>query len=459
MADRFDLIVIGAGPGGYEAAIEGAKKGMKVALVENRQLGGTCLNRGCIPTKTILHTAELYHELKNGPAIGLEAAGTSVHMEAVWQRKEEVLEQLRKGIASLMKTNKIAVYYGTGMILDREHVMVAENEPVLLETSRILIATGSVPAHPPIPGSDLPGVVTSDELLEKKELFGHLVIIGGGVIGMEFASIYSSLGHPVTVIEAMDRILPGLDKEIAQNLKMILKKRNVEIHTGAKVEEIQPCEDGSGLICRYREKEKEQEIKAEGCLIAVGRRANTIGLISEESSREIQEISMEKGCIVVNEHYETSVPGIYAVGDVTGGIQLAHAATAQGRNAVAHMAGEAMDIRTDLIPSCVYTSPEIASVGLSADDAKSKGLSVISKKYLMSANGKSVLSLQERGFIKVVADSESHRILGAQMMCARATDMISQFAVAVAKGLTLEDLAAVVFPHPTFSEGILEAVR
>lgn len=216
----------------------------------------------------------------------------------------------------------------------------------------------------------------------------HLVIIGGGVIGMEFASIYSSLGHPVTVIEAMDRILPGLDKEIAQNLKMILKKRNVEIHTGAKVEEIQPCEDGSGLICCYREKEKEQEIKAEGCLIAVGRKANTIGLISEESSREIQEISMEKGCIVVNEHYETSVPGIYAVGDVTGGIQLAHAATAQGRNAVAHMAGEAMDIRTDLIPSCVYTSPEIASVGLSADDAKSKGLSVISKKYLMSANGK-----------------------------------------------------------------------
>lgn len=328
-----------------------------------------------------------------------------------------------------------------------------------MEASHILIATGSVPSLPPIPGSDLPGVVTSDELLDKKELFDHLIIIGGGVIGMEFASIYSALGRPVTVIEAMDRILPAMDKEIAQNLKMILKKRNVDIHTGARVEEIRRAEDGSGLICRYTEKEKSCEVKADGCLIAVGRRANTMGLITEESRREIQEIAMEKGCITVDEHFMTSVPGIFAIGDVTGGIQLAHAATAQGRSAVAYIAGEAMEIRTDLIPACVYTSPEIGTVGISADQAKAQGLSVVAKKYLMSANGKSVLSLQERGFIKVVADSDSHRILGAQMMCARATDMISQFAVAIANGLTMEDMAKTVFPHPTFSEGILEALR
>ena len=472
MADKFDLVVIGAGPGGYEAAIEGVQKGMKVALVENRELGGTCLNRGCIPTKTIIHTAELYHELQSGPSIGLTVREPAVDMEMVQKRKDEVLEQLRKGIASLMKTNKISVYYGTGTILDREHVKVAaaedtsEEQPggqkqdqVVLEASHILIATGSVPACPPIPGSSLPGVVTSDGLLDKKDMFEHLIIIGGGVIGMEFASVYSSLGHGVTVIEALDRILPTMDKEIAQNLKMIMKKRNVDIHTGAKVEEILQTEDGKGLICRYTEKDKPCEARADGILIATGRRAYTGGLITDESSREVKDMAMERGRIITDEKYETSVPGIYAIGDVTGGIQLAHAATAQGRNAVAHMAGEDMVIRTDIIPSCVYTNPEIGCVGISADEAKARGMEAVTKKYIMYANGKSILSQQERGFIKVVADSGSHRILGAQMMCARATDMISQFAVAMANGLTLEDMAKVIFPHPTFSEGILEAVR
>ena len=476
MADKFDLVVIGAGPGGYEAAVEGVQKGMKVALVENRELGGTCLNRGCIPAKTILHTAELYHELQSGPSIGLTAREPVIDMEMVQKRKDEVLEQLRKGIASLMKTNRISVFYGTGTILDREHVKVAlsgektgekaEEQPdgqkqdqVVLETGHILIATGSVPACPPIPGSSLPGVVTSDGLLDKKDLFEHLIIIGGGVIGMEFASVYSSLGHGVTVIEALDRILPTMDKEIAQNLKMIMKKRNVDIHTGAKVEEILRTEDGAGLICRYVEKDKPCEARADGILIAAGRRAYTGGLITDESSQEVKDMAMERGRIVTDETFETSVPGIYAIGDVTGGIQLAHAATAQGRNAVAHMAGENMVIRTDIVPSCVYTNPEIGCVGISADEAKARGIEAVTKKYIMSANGKSILSQQERGFIKVVADSDSHRILGAQMMCARATDMISQFAVAIANELTLEDMAKVIFPHPTFSEGILEAVR
>lgn len=489
MADRWNLVVIGAGPGGYEAAIEGAKKGMKVALVENRELGGTCLNRGCIPTKTILHTAELFHELKSGPSIGLMTGEAAVDMGVLQQRKEEVLSQLRAGIASLMKSNKIAVYNGTGTILDRNRVKVAppgEGECVELETDHILIATGSVPACPPIPGADLPGVVTSDGLLDKKDMFKNLIIIGGGVIGMEFASVYSSLGHTVTVIEALDRILPGMDKEIAQNLKMILKKRNVEIHTGAKVKEILAEEDAveemaedsaenmaedtaeysaenpatiPGLICRYEEKGKACEARADGILIATGRKAYTGGLISAESSREIQDMAMERGRIITDSHHETSVPGIYAIGDVTGGIQLAHAATAQGRNAVAYMAGEEMAVRTDLVPSCVYTSPEIGCVGISVDEAKEQGISVTARKYLMSANGKSLLSGQERGFIKVIADSESHQILGAQMMCARATDMISQFTVAIANELTLEDVAKVIFPHPTFSEGIGEAVR
>lgn len=472
MADRVNLVVIGAGPGGYEAAIEGAKRGMKVALVENRELGGTCLNRGCIPTKTILHTAELYHELQSGPSIGLHLSGASVDMKAVQKRKAEVLEQLQKGIASLMKMNKISVYNGTGTILDAGRVKVqpsinghkdghkdGQETAALLETDHILIATGSVPSCPPIPGADLPGVVTSDGLLDQKDMFHHLIIIGGGVIGMEFASIYSFLGHKVTVIEALDRILPGMDKEIAQNLKMILKKRGVDIHTGARVEEIARAEDGEDLVCCYVEKDKLYEARADGILIATGRKAFTEGLMTEDSSPEIRAMKMDLGRIVIDGHYETSVPGIYAIGDVTGGIQLAHAATAQGRNAAAHMAGMEMAIRTDIVPCCVYTSPEIGCVGISADDAKERGIPVITKKYLMSGNGKSLLSQQERGFIKVVAEEQSHRILGAQMMCARATDMISQFAAAIVSGMTMEDVARVIFPHPTFSEGILEAVR
>ena len=454
----WDLVVIGGGPGGYEAAIEAAKRGLRTALVEKEALGGTCLNRGCIPTKTLLHTAELFHELGQGEKLGLTADGYAVSMEALQNRKKEVVEQLKKGVASLMKMNKITVFAGNGSILDQGLVKAeSAEESQILHTVHILIATGSVPSCPPIPGADLPGVLTSDGLLEKKELFDHLLIIGGGVIGMEFASIYSSLGRRVTVIEAMDRILPGMDREIGQNLKMILKKRGVDIHTGALVERIEQTENG--LSCIFREKDEEKQAFADGILIAAGRRPCTDGLITEESSDAVKALKMERGRILVDAHFETSIPGVYAIGDVTGGIQLAHAASAQGRQAAARMAGQTLDIRTDLIPSCVYTSPEIGCVGLDADTAKSRGIAVITKKYPMSANGKTLIAREERGFIKVLADKDSRRILGAQMMCARATDMISQFTQAIANGLTLEDMERVVYPHPTFSEGIGEAVR
>ena len=267
----WDLVVIGGGPGGYGAAIEAAKRGLRTALVEKEALGGTCLNRGCIPTKTLLHTAELFHELGQGEKLGFTADGYAVSMEALQNRKKEVVEQLKKGVASLMKMNKITVFAGNGSILDQGLVKAeGAGESQILHTVHILIATGSVPSCPPIPGADLPGVLTSDGLLEKKELFDHLLIIGGGVIGMEFASIYSSLGRRVTVIEAMDRILPGMDREIGQNLKMILKKRGVDIHTGARVEKIE--KEGAGLACCFSEKESPGRIAADGILIATGRR-------------------------------------------------------------------------------------------------------------------------------------------------------------------------------------------
>ena len=452
MEHKYNLVIIGAGPAGYEAAIEAAKCGMKTALIEKRGLGGTCLNRGCIPTKTILHSVDLYSELQKCSHLGVHASEVSYSMEEIQGRKEDVLTQLRNGIAALMKKNKVTVYQGTGTILDANHVQVCGEETVTLETDNILIATGSVPAVPPLPGMNLPNVLTSDEILDNKEVFDSLTIIGGGVIGMEFAAIYSALGCKVTVIEFLDRILANMDKEISQNLKMILKKRGVDIFTGSKVEEI--AEDSGKLICRYVEKEVQKEVVSDAILVAVGRRAHTEALFGEGF-----ELEMDRGRICVNEHSQTSIPTIYAAGDVTGGIMLAHAATAEALNAVMHMAGKAPIFNMSQVPGCVYTNPEIGSVGLTQDEAKKIGKNVIVKKYPMSANGKSLLSDQERGFIKVVADADSHVVLGAQMMCARATDMVSQFATAIVNGLTLEQMAAVIYPHPTFSEGISEAVR
>ena len=457
MADRYDLIVIGAGPGGYEAAIEAAKSGMKTALIERRELGGTCLNRGCIPTKTLLHTSELYREVSGACAVGLETENLRCNMAQLQARKNAVVEQLRGGIASLMKANKVTVVQGSASIVDSGRVRV-EPDRTELETEHILIATGSTPAVPPIPGADLPGVVTSDELLDCDKLPQSLVIIGGGVIGMEFASVFSALGCRVTVVEALERILANMDKEISQNLKMIMKKRGVDIHAAAMVQEIAADPEG-GLICSYTEKDKPAQAQGDLVLIATGRRACTEGLFAADASEAVKSMAMDRGRIQVNGCFETSVPGIYAIGDVTGGIQLAHAATAQGRNAVAAMAGKEPSIDLSVIPGCVYTDPEIGCAGITADEAKAAGLEVISRKYVMGANGKSILSGQERGFIKVVAAADTHRILGAQMMCARATDMISQFSAAIVNGLTLEDLARVVFPHPTFSEAMGEVVR
>ena len=461
--EKFDLIVIGGGPGGYEAALEASKVyGMKVALVENRELGGTCLNRGCIPTKTLLHTAELLYDLKqHGETIGLkDFQNTVCDMAALHQRKNDVVEQLVSGIGSLMKSGKVTVYNGLGTILSTDLVKVSLNEggTLDLETENILIATGSVPSMPPIPGADSPKVITSDELLDLDHPIDELVIIGGGVIGCEFASVFNALGTKVTIIEALPSIIANLDKEIGRSLSMILKKnRGIDIHTGAMVTAIE--DDGDKAYCVYTEKGQECRVPGDLILMSVGRRANTSGPFSDDSSDTVKAIEMDRGKIIVNERYETNAPGIYAIGDVIGGIQLAHVATAEGRCAVAFMNGAPAPVDIDTVPSCIYTSPEIASVGLSADEAKEKGIEVVSKKYPMSANGKTVLSLQERGFIKVIADKETGRILGAQMMCARATDMISQFAQAVANGLTLKDMSKVIYPHPTFSEGIGESVR
>ena len=447
----YDLIIIGAGPGGYEAALEAADKGMKVALIEKDKLGGTCLNRGCVPTKTLMHTADIARELKDAAKFGVNVSDYAVDAAKMQERKTEVLDTLRSGIAAMMKKGKVDVIEGIGVIEGTGKVRVGDD---VLEAKNIMIATGSKTFAPPIEGIDTPGVVTSDVLLDKADgIYEHLVIVGGGVIGMEFASLYAALGTKVTIIEALERVLAPLDKEISQNVKMIGKKRGMDIHAKAMVEKFEPAADGK-VVTYYREKDELQSVESDGVLVCIGRRACTDGLFAEGV-----EVEMDRDKIVVNDKYETSVPGVYAIGDVIGGIQLAHTATAEGRNAVAIMNGEEPTINMNVVPSCVYTNPEIATVGITADEAKVAGQAVITKKFIMSANGKSVLSDQERGFIKVVADAESRKIVGAQMMCARATDMIGEFAVAISNELTLDDIANTIHPHPTFVEGINEAVR
>jgi len=450
---EYDLIVIGAGPGGYEAAFEAADLGMKTALIEKEEPGGTCLNHGCIPTKALLHAAELYRGMREAEALGVSAGNTAYDPRKTQEWKRDVVLRLRKGIADTARRKKVDLIRGFGTVCGEGRVLVrGEAEERTLTAGRILIATGSRPAMPPVEGADLPGVVTSDELLENEEKISSLVIIGGGVIGVEFAALYEALGTKVTVIEAMPQLLPNLDRELAQSLKMLMKKRGITVCTDARVNAIRQRGDG-GLICEYTAGGPETA-EADRVLVCVGRRPFTDGLFAEDFRPE-----MERGRIRVNERFETSLPGVYAVGDVTGGVMLAHAATAEGRNAVRIMAGQpaAADLRW--IPSCIYTDPEIACVGMTADGAKAAGIDADSRKVLMGANGRSVIGGGERGYIRVVYEKETGRLLGAQMMCERATDLISEFTQALSAGLTLRDMERVIRPHPTFCEAITDAVR
>ena len=453
---EYQLIVIGAGPGGYEAAIRAAQLGLTTALIERRDVGGTCLNRGCIPTKAMLHSAQLYREAANFELFGLHTENTSFDWAKVHQRKNDVVVKLRTGIEQLIKANKIVFFNNSASILGKNDVQLDQGE--VIRGENILIATGSVPARPPIPGLDLPNVVTSDELLDDPHftqadsLAKEILIIGGGVIGVEFASVFSSFGCHVTIVEAMERILPTMDREISQSLNMVLKKRGVSIHTGAMVEKLE--QDENGLVCHFTEKGKAQAVPAQQVLVAIGRRPNTQGLFAEGF-----EVACERGRIVTDENFRTSVDSIYAIGDVTSKIQLAHMASAQGICAVHTIAGQKPPIDLRYVPGCIYTDPEIASVGITEDEAKQQGIPVKKGKFLMTGNGRSLIDEQERGFIKVLAHQETDVILGAQLMCSRATDIVAELATAIVNGLTCAQLAGVIRPHPTFCEGVTEAVE
>ena len=450
----YQLLIIGAGPGGYVAALHAAKRGLRTAVIENREVGGTCLNRGCIPTKTLLHSSEIVAGINGGEKFGVGAERVHFDMSAIFARKREVSAKLSGGIEGMFRAAKVDLLRGTGTVTGSGTVkFVGEEGEKVITAERILLATGSVPARPPIPGLDLPGVLTSDELLEGCDhLYDSLIIIGGGVIGVEFATFYADLGCKVTIIEGLDRLLPNMDRELGQNLSMILKKHGVDVYTNSLVANVE--KDGDALKVNFTNKDKALSVSGEAVLCAIGRRPYTEGLFADGVG-----VEMNGRSIRVDENYETSLPGVYAIGDVSSKIQLAHVASAQGTDCVERMVGGKGMTDLSAVPSCIYCVPEIACVGITADEAKAAGREVVSGKYVMFSNGKTVIRDGDRAFMKVVADKATHVIVGAQFMCEHATDMISEMATAIVNGLTVEQMLKVLRPHPTFEEGVHDALE
>ena len=450
---HYELIVIGAGPGGYEAALHAAKLGKKVAVVEKREAGGTCLNRGCIPTKTLLHSSQIFHDAKHGAHAGIHTDDIRADMTEIFAYKREISQKLSSGIESLFKTAKIGFLRGTALITAPGAVRVTDAEGGANDYTcdDILIATGSVPSRPPIPGLEF--AMTSDELLEGCDhLYRSIVIIGGGVIGVEFATFYSDLGCSVTLLEGMDRLLPNMDRELGQNLALILKKQGVQVCTRSMVDRLEQTPEG--IAVHYTAKETPGCAVGEAVLCAIGRRAFRDGLFAQGLTPETNGHGLW-----VDEHYQTSIPGVYANGDVSSPVQLAHVAAAQGAACVEHMAGLSAGVCMDAVPSCIYCRPEIAAVGLTEAEAKERGIPVKTGKCVMGGNARTVIADPGRCFMKVTAHAETGAILGAQLMCPNASDIIGQLGQAIANGMTPGQLLAAMRPHPTYEEALSEALE
>lgn len=451
----YQLIVIGAGPGGYTAALRAAKLGLHTAIVERREVGGTCLNRGCIPTKTLLHASQVYSDAAEGARMGVHAGNISYDMGEIFAYKRSVSDKLRQGIHALLKGAKVDVVEGTAQITAPGEVTVTapDGAAVQYTAERILAATGSVNVRPPIPGLEFPGVMTSDELLEGTDKpYESLVIIGGGVIGVEFATFYSNLGCRVTLVEGMANLLPMMDRELGQNLAQILKKKGVEVLTSAMVQSLEPAE--GGLCVHLRQKDKDVAVTGEKVLCAIGRRAYFDGLFAPEMMP-----ALNGKRLLVDENYQTSIPGVYAIGDASSAVQLAHVAAAQGTDCVERMCGSKGTTDLRVIPSCIYSAPEIAVVGLTEAEAKEQGIPAVSGKCTLFSNARTIIEDPGRCFMKLVGRTDTREVIGAQLMCQHASDMISQISTAMVNHLTAEQLLSVMRPHPSFEEAMAEAVE
>jgi len=449
MDKMFDLTVIGGGPGGYVAAIRACQLGLKVAVVEEKEMGGTCLNRGCIPTKSLLHSAEVYQIVKTSIEHGVLSSGISFDYEKIAAKKEAVIKQLRKGVEFLLKSNGCSVIKGKAVIRDKNTIEISGDNNQRITTDQMIIATGSIPTKPRIPGIDSAKVLSSDKVLKMAVCPQKIIIMGGGVIGVEFATLFNSLDKDVTIIEMMDAILPGMDTEISSILRKSLENKGVKIFTGAKVISIK---SEANVTCVFDHHGLEKCADGDIVIVATGRKPNSAGF-------GLQNVGVEtdRGFIKTDERMETSVKGIYAVGDIAGKALLAHVASAQGLVAAANAAGKNQTMDYSIVPGCIYTSPEIASVGLTEEDAVKKGYRIKVGSFPVSANGKSLLSGESIGLAKIITDATTGEILGAHVLCQRASDIISEICLAKKLESTIEEVATAIHPHPTISEIIMEA--
>ncbi len=443
------LIIIGAGPGGYETAVLAAKRGVETVIIEAGPVGGTCLNEGCIPTKSFCKNAEVVDGLKEAEAFGITALEYKFDFNAVVTRKNTVVEQLRGGVEGLLGNKLITLVRGKAQFKDAHTVVV---DGVEYEGDYIMIATGSVSASLPIPGADLPGILTSKEILDIQEVPRRLCVIGGGVIGLEFASIFRSFGSEVTVVEYCKDILPRFDTDLAKRLKQSLGKRGIEINTQSQVLSI--AENNGEYTVTYSRKGKEETVVADKVLMAVGRKANVNSLNLADAGIEFT----PRG-VVVNEYMQTNVPHIYAIGDINGKMMLAHAATFQGIVALDHIMGIENEIDLNVMPAAVFTSPEAASVGKTEDECKDAGIPVKCLKSFFRANGKAVTMAETDGFCKVVVHAETGEVLGCHLYGPHASDIVQEACALISRKTTLNQFRDIIHTHPTLTEVLQMAIH
>jgi len=453
----YDLIIIGSGPGGYVAAIRAGQLGLKTALVEKyTTLGGTCLNVGCIPSKALLDSSEHFHKMAHDFGDhGIRVDGYKLDMPQMITRKNEVVRQTCDGVKFLMKKNKVDVFTGVGSFVDTTHVKVtaSDGSEQVLETRNVIIATGSKPVTPPAMGYDKNRVITSTEALNISELPKHMVIIGAGVIGLELGSVFARLGTKVEVVEYMDGILPGMDRDCAKELQRSLKKLGLTFHLSHEVVSVKGLKTKAKVEMRPRAGGDAVTLDTDYCLIAIGRRAYTDGLALENAGVAAD----ERGKVVVDDHLRTNVPNIYAIGDVVRGAMLAHKAEEEGIFVVESIAGQKPHVDYNLIPGVVYTWPEVAAVGKTEEALKADGVPYKVGKFPMKALGRSRASGDVEGLIKVIAHADTDEILGVHMCGARAADMIMEAVALMEFRASAEDMARISHPHPTFTEAIKEA--
>lgn len=446
------VVIIGGGPGGYVAAIRAAQLGAEVTLIEKNHLGGTCLNVGCIPTKVLLHSAKLFKEMQNCKSAGITAQPV-LDFEQVQTNKKAVVDSLVNGVKGLMTANKVKVLNGTASFADAHTIIVKRTDTTANEkitADKIIIAAGSIPAIPPIPGLTLPMCIDSTGALSLKKVPGSLLIIGGGVIGVEMATAYRAFGSQVTIIEMLPEILPMMDKELTGHLRRRLEADGILIHTSAKV--LSVGEEKEQAAVHVELNGSESIFFADQVLVAIGRRADTASLALETAG-----IHPERGFIVVNDRMETTAPDIYAIGDCNGKSMLAHVASTQGEVAAENALGgnSLYDGRTN--PSCVYTEPELASVGLTEEQAKEKGINYEVGLFPLKANGKALIMNGGEGMVKIIVDTKYREVLGMHIFGPRATDLIVEGALAIRLEATAEELISTIHAHPTIGEALHEA--